>query len=1172
MFSRRAAVIAVVSVLAGVIFFRSNVQAQFSSPSGIITTVAGGGVGDGLSATDVRLFFQEGANIAVDASGNLFIPDVNHRRIRKVAPDGTISTVAGNGVRGFGGDGGPATDAQLNQPFGVAVDTAGNLFIADKGDSRIRKVAPDGTISTVAGTGVASFGGDGGPAIDARLRNPRDVAVDAFGNLFIADSSNRRIRKVAPDGTISTVAGTSSGLDLPYGVAVDPSGNLFIVDVNASRVFKLAPDDTFSTVAGTGEAAFGGDGGPATSALLRFPQGVAVDASGNLYIGDTGNERVRKVAPDGTISTVAGTGTRGFNGDGGPATDALLNFPTGLDVDTSGNLFTTDSTKRIRKVAPDGTISTVAGNGSTSTGSFSGDGGRATDAGLNRPRRVAVDASGNLFIADTGNDRIRKIAPDGTISTVAGSGLRGSSGDGGPATDAGLFLLNGGDIAVDASGNLFIADSRNHRIRRVIPDGTISTIAGNGTEGFGGDGGPATDAQLSFPYGVAVDASGNLFIADSGNNRMRKVAPDGTISTVAGNGSAGFSGDGGPATSAQLSPTDVAVDTSGNLFIVDSLVVLTADPGNSRIRKVALDGTISTVAGNGTEGFSGDGGPATDAQLFRPDGVAVDAAGNLFVADNGNHRIRKVAPDGTISTVAGNGELGTSGEGDGGPATDAPIRSMSGVAVDTAGNLFIAVWASDRIRRVSSTVASVDFTITDRGGGSITTSGSAGEVRVGYGRIQAEGGSTTPSGLALFGLTQNGVLVTEASVPAAAPIQEGRIFAEVNGPVNTGLAIANPNDVDATLTFFFTDVNGVDFGSGSFTLGANQQTAKFLDQDPFNPGTTVLGTFTFASSVPIAVVALRGLTNERDEFLITTLPVAPLSSTSTDTIYFPHFADGDGWTTQVVFVNPTDSTISGNIEFFGQGSGTTAASPVTLALVGRSVESSYSYSISPRSSQRFTTSNPAGAVSVGSVRVTPDVGTTSPSGLGIFSFTTGGITVSEAGVPALPEASAFRVYVEASGTPGAIGSIRSGLAITNTEAGSTNTVTLELTDLDGATVGAAESLTIPPSGQIAQFFDEFFTLPSNFSGVLRVTSTSDVAIVGLRARVNQRGDFMITTTPPSNEAAAPTTVDRYFPHLTDSGGWSTQFVLFSGTAGQSSAGGLSFIDQAGEALNLGLEQ
>ncbi len=330
-----------------------------------------------------------------------------------------------------------------------------------------------------------------------------------------------------------------------------------------------------------------------------------------------------------------------------------------------------------------------------------------------------------------------------------------------------------------------------------------------------------------------------------------------------------------------------------------------------------------------------------------------------------------------------------------------------------------------------------------------------------------------------------------------------------------------------------------------------------------------LGTFTFTSSVPISVVALRGFTNKRGDFLITTLPVAPLSSTATDTIYFPHFADGDGWTTQVVLVNPTDSTISGNIEFLGQGSGTTPAARVTLTMDDSAIGSSFAYSIPPRSSQRFTTSNPAGSVSVGSVRATSDVGSISPSGLGIFSFITGGFTVSGAGVPALREASAFRVYVEASGTPGAMDSVRSGLAITDTS-GTTNTVTIELTDLDGVTVGAAETLSIPPSGQVAQFLDEIFTLPANFSGVLRVTSTADVAILGLRARTNQRGDFMITTTPPSNELTAPTSVDVYFPHIADSGGWSTQFVLFSGNAGQSSSGVLSFIDQTGQPLDLEL--
>ena len=459
------------------------------------------------------------------------------------------------------------------------------------------------------------------------------------------------------------------------------------------------------------------------------------------------------------------------------------------------------------------------------------------------------------------------------------------------------------------------------------------------------------------------------------------------------------------------------------------------------------------------------------------------------------------------------------------------------------------------------------FSISDRGGTSLSSQGTAQVPTLGYGRIRPDSGRTTPSGLGIFGFTSNGVLVSEAGVSAAAPVQSGRIFAEVNGPVNTGLAIANPNNSDATISFFFTDLTGENFGSGTLTLGANQQTAKFLDEAPFSGVAPVLGTFTFISSVPISVVALRGFTNERSEFLITTLPVAPLSTVSTDTIYFPHFADGLGWTTQVILVNPTDATITGNLQFLGQGSGSTAADPVTLALDDGSTGSSFPYAILPRTIVRFTTSNPAGAVSVGSVRATPDTGSTSPSGVGVFSFKAGGITVSEAGVPALQAGSAFRIYVEASGTPGQVGSVRSGLAVTDIS-GTANTVTLDLTTLDGSSLTAAQTLLLPPSGQTATFIDEKFSLPANFSGVLRVTSTSAVAIVGLRGRTNQREDFLITTTLPSGEADATSSVDKFFPHLADSGGWSTQFVLFSGSAGQSSAGALSFIDQAGQVLDL----
>ena len=464
------------------------------------------------------------------------------------------------------------------------------------------------------------------------------------------------------------------------------------------------------------------------------------------------------------------------------------------------------------------------------------------------------------------------------------------------------------------------------------------------------------------------------------------------------------------------------------------------------------------------------------------------------------------------------------------------------------------------------------FSIPDRGGWSTTSSGTAETLRVGYGRIRADAGSTTPSGIAIFQFRDSqGVLISEAGVPASEPVQEGRIFAEVNGPVNTGLAIANPNDVQALIQFYFTDTNGTRFAEGSFELGAHQQTAKFLDQAPFNSGSFVLGTLTFTSSVPVGVIALRGLTNEAGEFLMTTLPVAPLSSTSSDTVYFPHFADGNGWATQVILVNPTDRTIAGTVAFLGQGSDTAAAAPVVLTLDGGSTRSNFDYSIPPRSAQRFTTANPPGGLAVGSVRATPHSGTTAPSGLVIFSFASGEKTLSEAGVPALPKGSAFRVYVEASGVPGQVGSIRSGLAITNAGA-TTNTVTLEVTSLDGSLAGPPATLALPPLGHSARFIDEMFTLPDNFSGVVRVTSTDEVAIVGLRLRVNERGELKMTTTPPSNETGPSPLAETFFPHIVDSGGWSTQFILFSGTAGQASSGTLRFIDASGQPLDLPITQ
>jgi hypothetical protein len=517
--------------------------------------------------------------------------------------------------------------------------------------------------------------------------------------------------------------------------------------VSASQLTAAVPANLIAT-AGTASVAVTTTGG--TSSALTFTIQTASSAGA------------------GTITTVAGNGAQGYSGDGGLATSAALYSPQGVAVDASGNLYIADTSNNvIRKVTPGGTITTVAGNGSPTcvytsgvgwTGCYGGDGGPATSAELHAPYGVAVDAFGNLYIADYYNNRIRMVAPNGTITTVVGNGygvgiVGGYSGDGGPATSA--ELNNPSGVTVDASGNLYIADTLNQRIREVTPGGTITTVAGNGScaikdangKCFSGDGGPATSAELLYPTGLALDASGNLYIADWGNERIRKVTPDGTISTVAGNGSpsctssngvatACYGGDGGPATNAELSgPNGVTLDASGNLYI--------ADYGNNRIRKVTTGGTMTTVAGNGslictysngvaTGCYGGDGGPATSAELFSPTGVALDASGNLYIADDINNRIREVysASRGslqsqtitfpnpgtqtygvtpiTLAATASSG-LAVSYAVTSGPAT------VSGTTLTFTGTGSITVQATqqgDGVNWAAATPVSVSFTVT----------------------------------------------------------------------------------------------------------------------------------------------------------------------------------------------------------------------------------------------------------------------------------------------------------------------------------------------------------------------------------------------------------------------------------------------------------------------------
>ncbi len=622
--------------------------------SGAITTVAGDGYtgfsGDGGPAASARI---AASAVAIDRLGNLFVAEGPNHRVRRIDGEtGVIATFAGTGTAGFSGDGGAAIGAQLNFPVDVVVDRSDNVGIADLANNRIRRVdGTTGTITTVAGNGIAGFGGDGGPATSAQLSFPSGVALDR-GTMYIADTGNERVRYVDNFGTITTLAGTGipgfSGdgapaadaqLNQPLRVAVDSADGVYIVDFLNGRIRRIGIGvGTITTVAGDGNFFFSGDGGPATSASLNGPYDVAFDDAQNMFIADLGNQRIRRVdAVSGLISTTGGNGVDGYSGDGGPATSAQLWQPFDLHTDSNQNVYIADAgNSRIRRAdAVTGVITTVAGNGSFD---FGGDGGPATSAQLDTPYAVAVDSAGNMYIADVGNERVRRVdAATGTISTFAGTGDCGYNGDGIPATNATMCGPSG--VAVDGAGNVFVADSSGHRIRRVdAASGIITTVAGNGTAGFNGDGLAATSTQLNIPIDVAVDDADNLFIVDALNLRIRRVdAATGLIATVAGNGAQGSGGDGGPATSAELSlPSRVAVDAAGNVFI--------ADTDNHRIRRVdAVTGVIATVAGDGIDGFSGDGGAATSAQLANPYGVAVGSSGKLLIADTFNHRIREVS-------------------------------------------------------------------------------------------------------------------------------------------------------------------------------------------------------------------------------------------------------------------------------------------------------------------------------------------------------------------------------------------------------------------------------------------------------------------------------------------------------------------------------------------------
>jgi len=655
-----------------------NVRAQSTYEPYSFTTFAGLPPGS-TDGTGSAARFNSPSGVAVDSAGNTYVADTVNSTIRKITPAGVVTTFAG--LAGSPGSAnGAGSTARFNGPVAVAIDSIGNIFVADTNNHTIRKITPARVVSTFAGL-AGSDGSANGTGSTARFSFPSALAVDSANNIYVADTGNSTIRKITPARLVSTFAGlagnpgstngtgTAARFNFPAGVAVDRAvtGNIYVGDTSNFTIRQITPAGVVTTLAGS-PLMRGGTNGTGSAARFELPEGMAVDSSGNIYVADTDPSTIRKIAPGGVVSTFAGSFAKA-GPQNGTGSAARFNLPTDVAVDSSNNLYVADSNNcTIRKITPAAAVTTLAGL--ASPGHTNGTGSAAR---FDFPQGVAVDTTGKVYVADSVESAIRKITPTAVVSTFAG--LPGTSGDVDATGTAARFRFPRW-LTVGALDNVYVGDTFNLVVRKITPGAVVSSVVTNPANGAGE------------VRGVAMDSSGNIYTADLPHHTIRKITPDGTATIFAGlNDTPGNAN--GTGTAARFNfPTGLAVDGAGNVYVADS--------GNNAIRKITPAAKVTTFAGSDSPNLFGSAdGTGTATRFNDPFGVAVDHSGNVFVTDTGNNTIRKITPARVVTTLGG---LPLSPGTSDGAGINARFNSPRGIAVDSAGNIYVGDTSNHTVR------------------------------------------------------------------------------------------------------------------------------------------------------------------------------------------------------------------------------------------------------------------------------------------------------------------------------------------------------------------------------------------------------------------------------------------------------------------------------------------